>query len=42
MDFLKEQPGTVSENIRRAIDDYIVRLRKINVSASKSKRKEVE
>ena len=38
--FLKSLSGTVSEHIRRAIDEYIAKLRATNVSASESKRKE--
>jgi len=37
--FLKDLPGTLSEHIRRAIDDYIKALKGVNVSASASKRK---
>ncbi len=38
--FLENLPGTLSEHIRRAIDEYIDRLRFSNVSSSQSKRKE--
>lgn len=31
---------TISEHIRRAIDEYIERLKNLNVSASQSQRKE--
>lgn len=33
---------TISEHIRRAIDEYIARLKGLNVSASQSKRREDE
>lgn len=36
IDFLKSLPGTVSEHIRQAINDY--KEKRINVSASESKR----
>mgnify|MGYP001566525312 CR=1 FL=1 len=38
--FLVAQPGTLSENIRKAIDDYIQKIKALNVSASQSQRKE--
>lgn len=39
LDFLKDLPGTVSENIRIAVNEYISKLRSRNVSASKSEPK---
>jgi hypothetical protein len=38
IDFLENLPGTASEHVRRAIDDY--KAKRINVSASESKGKE--
>lgn len=38
--FLTALSGTLSEHIRRAIDDYIQKMKNLNVSASQSKRKE--
>ena len=35
--FLSELPGTISEHIRRAIDEYIDRLKGSEASASQSK-----
>lgn len=37
LDFLKDLPGTVSENIRIAVNEYIQKLKGENVSASQSK-----
>jgi hypothetical protein len=37
--FLKSLPGTFSENMRRAIDEYIEKLTINKVSASKSERR---
>lgn len=42
IDFLKKLPGNISEHIRRAIDDYIEKLKAFNASASQSKRRERE
>ena len=36
--FLESQDLSLSEHIRRAIDDYIDKLKALKVSASKSKR----
>lgn len=36
-DSLTSIPGTLSENIRKAIDDYIQKLKALKVSASQSK-----
>ena len=38
IDFLKELPGKASEHIRRALDEYIYKVRGLNVSASRSKK----
>ena len=38
--FLVGLSGTISEHIRRAIDEYIQNLKALNASASQSKRKE--
>ena len=35
--FLKGVSGTVSENIRRAIDEYMVKMRGMNASLSPTK-----
>ena len=40
--FLTSLPGTLSEHIRRALDDYIEKVKALKVSASTSKRKEAE
>jgi hypothetical protein len=40
--FLKESEGTISENVRSAINEYIRLVRELEVSASQSKRKESE
>lgn len=40
--FLTTLPGTLSEHIRRALDDYMDKVKALKVSASKSKRKEEE
>jgi len=37
VDFLDKLPGTVSEQIRRAINEFIERQKNKNISASKSK-----
>ncbi|HZX15000.1 MAG TPA: hypothetical protein VFF49_11450 [Thermodesulfobacteriota bacterium] len=39
---LEELPGTISETIRIAIREFLQKLYKVNVSASKSKTKESE
>ena len=36
--FLKSLPGTVSEHIRRAIDEYIEKIKSQKISASQSKK----
>lgn len=36
--FLSSLSGTLSEHLRRAIDDYIEKKKALNVSASKSKK----
>ena len=36
--FLKNIPGTVSEHIRRAIDDYVVKMKGNNASVSPTKK----
>lgn len=38
--FLATLSGTLSEHIRRALDDYIQKIKEVSVSASQSKRKE--
>lgn len=40
--FLKKSSGTMSENIRSAIQEYIRNIRKFDSSASQSKRRERE
>lgn len=40
--FLTNLSGTLSEHIRRALDDYMQKLRALNVSSSQSNRKEGE
>lgn len=42
IDFLDSLSGTLSENIRQAIREYMFRLTVEDVSASKSKRKEAK
>lgn len=37
--FLKERPGTVSDNARKAVGEYIKKLQNDSVSESKSERK---
>ncbi len=37
IDFLEKLPGTISEHIRRAIDEFIEREKTKGISASKSK-----
>jgi len=39
-DYLRKLPGSLSENIRIAIIEFITDLRALEVSASESKRKE--
>lgn len=39
-DSLTSIPGTISENIRKAIDDYVAKVKQLKVSASQSSRKE--
>lgn len=36
--FITSLAGTLSEHLRRALDDYITKLKANNVSASKSKK----
>ena len=36
--FLHSLKGSIAEHIRRAIDDYIDKMRNLNVSSSKSKK----
>jgi len=38
VDFLDHLLGTESEHIRKAIDDYIQKLKDLEISTSKSKR----
>lgn len=35
---LKGLPGTLTEHVKRAIDEYLQNMYKVNVSASQSKR----
>ena len=42
VDFLKNLPGTISEHIRKAVDEYIDKLHVVSASASASVKKEVE
>jgi len=39
--FLGKLPGTASEHVRRAIDEYIEKIKAKSVSESKSKRGDV-
>jgi hypothetical protein len=39
INFLKKLPGTISEHIRRALDEYIDRMMGQNASFSQSKKK---
>jgi len=39
-DHYKKLPGTMTEHIRRAMYEYILKLSQVNVSASQSTRKE--
>ena len=39
--FLKDLPGTISEHLRRAIDDYIEKKKNTDVSVSLSGKKGV-
>ncbi len=38
IEFLKKLPGTLSEHLRRATDDYVEKKKNINVSSSSSKK----
>lgn len=38
LSFLSTLPGTISEHVRRALDDYIQKMRVAKASASKSKK----
>lgn len=38
--FLKNLPGTISEHIRRAINEYIDKIKAQQISASQSERRE--
>lgn len=40
--FLNALSGTLSEHIRRALDDYIATKRAVNVSASKSTKLDID
>lgn len=42
MYFLDALPGTLSEHLRRAVDDYIIKIKGTKVSESVSKKKESE
>lgn len=35
---LKGLPGTITEHVKRALDEYLKNLYKVNISASQSKR----
>ena len=37
--FLHQLEGTLSENIRKALDDYIIKLRSLRTASSASTRK---
>ena len=37
LQFLKDYPGTISEHIREAIDDWIMKKKNINASISPTK-----
>lgn len=41
-DFFTQLEGTFSENIRKALDDYIIKLRQLKTSSSASVRKDGE
>lgn len=42
LEFLKTVPGNFADHLRRALDEYIEKLKGQKVSASASKRKESE